>query len=971
MTIHQHYYLFQPTELNWMGLVILALGIIIIAVILLSPPASADTTATASVHTNSVKHRTLPNGLELYVFEDSTTPAVSVNLWYKAGSRDEPLEMQGLAHLLEHMMFNGSKNIPKNGHANLIDAAGGMVNAFTTNDVTVYWNKVPNNMLATVLYLEAERMINLEITSEKVNTEKEIVKEEYRISFQNDALGAALDQLLAVSLEGTPYAWTPAGTLQTIDDITASDLQQFYKTYYTPNNAVLVIAGDTSIETAYQIALDAFGSIAPGPILSREPVALPRQEGPRYMDISMPLQLPTIVGGYIIPGTQGPDYIPLQIASLILSAGQSSRLHRKLVREEGTAVAAAGYAQPFRDVGLFLNLAFHLEHHHPDEVISAMQSEIEGMADHPPSLEELEKARNQVAASYGFSLDSLDGVANAIGSAVVLGRGLEEFENALEEYSFVTAQDVQDAVRKYLRPGNLTVFRVRPGSPPQELIPTEGTLQTQTAQPKHAEQPADAIPVELDALEMLRKRLDIAEPAADKVALPPMTQFQLANGLNVWLIQREAKPLAAIQLVLPKAGTYMEPMGKAGIANFAAGMLRQGTQSKTADEISQTIDSAGGSLSVWADDDGTTILAQVMSKDLALAMELVSDITIQPTFPREEIETLRQQYLGGLYRQRDDASSFANDQALAFHYGPEHPLGRPATIASVESIQREDLSNFVEQYYDPRDAILVATGDIDLEVFQKLVEEHFGPWSVNPAKDADARHTVSPTKEVKMGLPEPSHHPRLLFIEKPGQTQVQIRMTQKGPSRGAHERIAVDLYNYILGGGSFSSRLMQVIRSEMGETYGIGSGYRSREHDGMFILSTFTGNDKLYRTMTVIKSELEKFASEGITQKELEYAKANRIGSYPLRFETLSDTAQTIIRGLRFSSLAEVENYPLLVQGQNQADVKAAVKKYFDPDNFAIVLLGDPSVSQQVDAVANLFGMEPSAVEKIDWLEVD
>lgn len=966
MSIHQHHYqLFQPPGLPYQVIALLCLGLIVLLIVMaFAPMVLASTLTSTPVHTTQVKHQVLPNGLAIYVYENHSTPAVSVNVWYKVGSRDEPPELQGMAHLLEHMMFNGSKHIPKNGHAHLIDAAGGMLNAFTTSDVTVYWNKVPSSLLPAVLQLEAERMANLEITPVKVSIEKEIVKEEYRIGFQNDALGAALDQLLATSLEGTPYAWTPAGTIATIDAITAYDLQQFYRNYYTPNNAVLVIAGDTDMETAYDLATEAFGSIPPGPVPRRDTVVLPKREAPAYIDLTMPLQLPTIVGGYVIPGTTGEDTIPLQMASLILSAGQSSRIHQKLVREQGLAVAAAGYAQPFRDAGLFLNLAFHLDHHQPDLVIEAMRSEIEGMAQNPPSHEELEKARNQVAASYSFSLDSLDGIANAIGSAVVLGRGIEEFEKGIEEYLSVTSLDIQTAVDKYLRPENLTVFRVRQGNPPIELASADNAKGIEPqSQDTVTEENIEKAPSSTTALQDLANSLGLGAPKAQRVNLPSMTHFQLDNGLKVWVIERPEQPIAALQLVLPRAGTYVEPLGKSGLANFTAAMLRHGTKNRTSEEISQAIDAAGGNLSVWADDDGTTVLAQVMSKDLALAVDLVSDIVTGPTFPAQEVETLREQFLGSLYRQRDNASAFANDRAIAYHYGPDHPLGRPASIASVQSIQAADMKAFAGEYYSPQGAILVATGDIVPAEFESLVEAAFDQWSAS--QDIE----VAETKAI--GLPEPKNHPRLLFIEKPGQTQVQIRMVQKGPARGTPEWISVDLYNYILGGGSFSSRLMQVIRSEMGETYGIGSGYRSREYDGMFMLSTFTGNEKLYRTMNVIKSELEKFALAGVTNEELRYAKANRIGSYPLRFETLGGTAATITSGLRFRTIEEIETYPILVDNQGKGDVQAAIAKHFDPNNFAIVLLGDPSIFPTVLEVAELYNIEPDQVERVNWLEID
>ena len=937
------------SRLNCNLLTVLFLFAILCRVVILSPTAIASSdTALLSTQDIVVDHQVLANGLEIYVYEDHSTPAVSINLWYKVGSRDEPPGLYGMAHLLEHMMFNGSERIPKNGHAQLIDAVGGSVNAFTASDVTVYWNKIPSDQLGAVLQLEAERMANLWITPAKVEIEKEVVKEEFRIGIQNDAIGTALDKLLATSLQGTPYAWTPAGALDSIDAITAEDLQRFYADYYIPNNAVLVIAGDTDIHTATHLAQTAFGAIPPGETPHRSEVMLPQNEQLVYAEITMPLQLPAILGGYVIPGTASQDNTALQMASLILSAGQSSRLHQRLVRETGLAVGAAGYASPFRNGGLFLNLAFHLDNKDPQAVIETMRTEIEGLAINPPTETEMEKVRNQVAASYAFSLDSLDGIANAIGSAVVLGRGLEEFEKGLDIYLQTTSQDIRDAARKYLRPENLTVLKVRPGSIAEESI---------GAQPVRGEEPQDMeITIDRVILQDLADEVGLSHPHAQRVSLPPITNFRLSNGLEVCLVQRPEQPIAALYLVLP-VGSYSDPEAKAGLANFTAAMLRQGTQSHTAEEISSMIDAVGGSLGAWADDETTTIMSQVMSKDLPLALDLMADITIGPVFPVQEVETLRQQFLGSLYRRRDNASSLASEQALTFFYGSDHPLGRSATIDSIQNIQAEDMIAFAREHYSPNGAMLVAVGDFEVSWLRGLLETRFGRWTGSLASGGIPRQ----------GVPKPSSQPRLLFIEKPGQTQVQIRMVQLGPTRTTPDWIAVELYNYILGEGGFSCRLMQVIRSELGETYGISTGYRAAKQSGIFILGTFTSNEKLYRTMSVIRAELEKFATHGITEEELKYAKANRIGSYPLRFETLGGTASAIINGLRFRSLEEVEEYPLIVERLARADIETAIATHFDPSNFAIVLLGDPAIMDQVIDIAKLYGIQPDEIDRVHW----
>lgn len=911
-----------------------------------------------------VDHARLDNGLDIYVYEDHSAPVVSINVWYKVGSRDEEPRLLGMAHLLEHMMFNGSKNVPKNGHAQIIDAVGGVENAFTSNDVTVYWDKVPSDELALALKLEAERMSNLEITEEKVEIEKEVVKEEFRVRIQNDAIGTALNELMAKSLEGTPYAWTPAGVLETIDAITAADLRRFYETYYVPNNAVLVVAGDTDISTVTRLAEEAFGSIPPGQVPVREPIELSQGQGPRYDEIKMPLQLPAILGGYIIPGTTSDDITALQMASLVLSAGQSSRLYKKLVRETGQAVAAAGYAHPFRDAGLFLNFAFYLSGGDPDAIIAVMREEIEGLAENPPSESELTKARNQVAASYAFSLDSLDGVANAIGSAVVLERGIEDFVKGLDPYFAVTAQDVQSVVAKYLKPENLTVLKVQPGPP---LIRADekakaGLDQGETGQSEilHGCKQAE-VALSEERMQQLAEQFKWSAPRAKPMELPPISHFQLKNGLNVWVVERHSQPIAAVQLVMP-VGSLQEPEGLEGLSSFSAAMLRQGTKTRTAEEISEAIESVGGSLGAWAGQETTVVSSQVMSKDIETAIDLMADITINPAFPKKEAEILRRQFLASIQRRRDSASTFASDQAVAFYYGSNHPLGRLMSEESISSISVEDMAAFAKKYYRPEGAILIAVGDIDPVRFQELVSEKFGGWQSSDTGENAENLAVNDKHAMSGGS-------KLKFIEKPGQTQVQIRLVQNGPTKDSEDWIPVELYNYILGGGGFSSRLMKVIRTHLGETYGISTNYTAGKYTGIFMLSTFTRNEELYDTMAVIKSELKKFANSGVTAQELQYAKANRIGSYPLQFETLGGMAGTIVDALRYGSLEEIECYPLLVDDVGIEEINEAIATHFDPDNLAIVLLGDPSVYDQVVKVAELFGIKPDAIEKTKWSE--
>jgi len=403
----------------------------------------------------------LPNGLEIYVYEDHTAPVVSVNVWYRVGSRDEPIGRRGMAHLLEHMMFKGSKRVGPEEHARIIEQVGGEMNAFTSTDVTVYWDKVPAPYLELVLELEAERMANLVLTEAHLQTEREVVKEEFRVGLENSPLNLAFERFQAVALAGTPYAWTPHGFLEELDAITVQDLETFYRTYYVPNNAVLVVAGDTDLATVRRLAEKHFGPIPPGPVPERPPVALQPAGETQRETLAIPLQLPVLVGGYLIPGLRSPDMEALQAAGLILSGGESARMHRSLVREQQLALAAVGVAQQYEDAGLFLLAALYLPPVEAGQVAEALVAEVERLAAGVGE-QELQRVKNQLVASYVFSLDTLDGVANAIGSAVVLEGGLEKFTRGLEPYFALTPDDIVRVARTYLTRDRLTLVEVVP-----------------------------------------------------------------------------------------------------------------------------------------------------------------------------------------------------------------------------------------------------------------------------------------------------------------------------------------------------------------------------------------------------------------------------------------------------------------------------------------------------------------------------
>jgi len=438
----------------WLGVPLIALAIVGAFSLLRNRPEKAVQKPQLQVH-----ETVLDNGLKVLVYEEHTKPVVAVNVWYRVGLRDEPEGKDDMAHLLEHMMFKGSKNLKPEEHHRLVDQAGGVTNAFTAADMTGYFEMLPADKLELALRLEAERMQNLVITKEQLDPEREVVKEEYRLRFENEPFSKAIDTFRNIALKGTAYTWMPG---KEIDNITVEDLQKFYETYYVPNNAVLIVAGDVNAETVFQLARQYFGAIPKGPAPPPVNVGAPEQTGTQEETLELDVQLPAVLVGYRLPGAAHSDIPALELLSYILFEGESARLNKHLVREQQIAAFAGGVPLIFKDAGLLLFYAFFdAEEQEPEKVKEALLTELEKLTLESVLSRELQRAKNQLAAQYTFNLDPLLSVANGLGNAEILEGDYREFLKP-SKYENITAADLKRVAQTYFKRENLVVVTIKP-----------------------------------------------------------------------------------------------------------------------------------------------------------------------------------------------------------------------------------------------------------------------------------------------------------------------------------------------------------------------------------------------------------------------------------------------------------------------------------------------------------------------------
>ena len=408
---------------------------------------------------------TLPNGLTVVLEEDHSTPIVHLTLDYHVGSKNERPGRTGFAHLFEHLMFKGSRNVQPEAHTSMIASVGGQSNAYTTDDETVFWETVPAQYLPMILWLEADRMATLRVDQETFASEREVVKEERRMRVDNQPYGRLNEIIYDQAFTTHPYKHPTIGSMADLDAAAIEDVQDFYHTYYVPSNATLVLVGDFETTQALQLVNQYMGRVpkAAKPV-PRDIPQEPPQTKEKRATVNVPVPLPAVVVAYHITRDGDPDAYPLHIAGKVLSDGQSSRIYRRLVYDTQIAVAAFGTANLIEDPNLFYAVAIVQPPHTTEEAATALIAEIEKLKTEPITEHELQRAKNQFARDYIMGRDSDQQKALQLAHAVVIHNDIKTADGEFDIFQGITIADVQRVARKYFRPENRLVLTVMPAA---------------------------------------------------------------------------------------------------------------------------------------------------------------------------------------------------------------------------------------------------------------------------------------------------------------------------------------------------------------------------------------------------------------------------------------------------------------------------------------------------------------------------
>ena len=397
-----------------------------------------------------VAEYTLKNGLKVLILEDHKAPTATFQIWYRVGSRDENIGKTGLSHLLEHMMFKGTEKHGPKTFSRAIQRAGGTDNAFTSKEYTGYFELLASDRIGLPIELEADRMRNLILAKDAVLSERDVVMEERRLRYEDDPQSMVYEEVIATAFQNHSYRWPVIGWMSDLKDLKLGDLMNHYQTYYAPNNAVIIVVGDVQKADIVSKITAAFGDIPEGPEIQRPKIEEGPQRGEKRLFVKKEAELPFIVSAYKVPDIKHEDGFALDVLGSILSDGKSSRLYQKLVYQQQIALSAwAGYEGLYKDPFLFLTGATAASGKNIEEVEKAINDEIEKIKKAPPSEIEVQKAKNQIEASFIMGQDSIYMQAKMIGTFEMIG-GWRLWERYLEGIRRVSPEDVRHVAEKYL-----------------------------------------------------------------------------------------------------------------------------------------------------------------------------------------------------------------------------------------------------------------------------------------------------------------------------------------------------------------------------------------------------------------------------------------------------------------------------------------------------------------------------------------
>ncbi len=877
--------------------------------------AHADDPPRKVVTVEGVTEYRLANGLRFLMVPDTAADTVGVHITYLVGSRHEGYGEKGMAHLLEHLLFKGTPRHPDTKKA--LHARGARFNGTTSYDRTNYFETLTasDDNLDWALGLEADRMVNSFVSRAALDSEMTVVRNEFE-SGENRPGSVLMKRMQQAAFPWHNYGRAVIGERSDIESVPIDRLQAFYRTWYRPDNAVLIVSGKFQEARALELVAKHFAPIPrPRQAMPALYTVEPTQDGERTVTLRRVGDTPVVATLYRLPSGTHPDYAAIDIMVRVLGTAPTGRLHRALV-QKGLASSAWGWEAALHDPGYASFGASLPKDASPEAARDVLVAAVEGLAGEPPSVEEVERARTTLLNSFEQTQADANALVRWLGEYSAMGDWRYYFIYR-ERLKAVTPADVRRVAAQYLKPDNRVLGTFVP-----------------TAQPVRAEIPP--VP-DIAAAVAAYKGVETADQGEAFDPTPQniesrLVRRTLANGIRVALLPKKTRGSNVMVSMSVHWGDETSKQDRGTACGLAGSMLMRGTQKRSRGDLQAAFDRLKANVSVGGD--GATI--ETRRANLADTLRLVAEVLKEPAFPQSEFEELRRAQLTGAEGQRSDPSSIAGVQ-LSRHVNP-YPKGHwlytqlpEERIDETRSVSLAAAERCYRELVGATDADFAAVGDFDPDELMRLAEELFGGWK-NPApyKRIATRHFGQPPVEREFRTPDKAN--------------AVLRAALAVPMRDDDaDFAAMVLGNYLLGGGS-AGRLAQRVREKEGLSYSTYSSFSANSLDAtaLFSISSIFAPQNKARVEQALREEIARVLDEGYGAEEVEAAKKGFLESR--RVARSQDRALVsrlnwyLYLGRTFAWDIDFERR---IASLTPAEIRAAMRRHIDPAKLSVVKAGD------------------------------
>jgi zinc protease len=851
----------------------------------------------------------LKNGLTVLVHEDHKAPIVAVNTWYHVGSKNEKPGKTGFAHLFEHLMFSGSDDF-NHTYINAMEKIGATnLNGTTNNDRTNYFENVPTSMLDYALFAESDRMGHLlgVLDQKKLDLQRGVVQNEKRQG-ENQPYGVT-DQLITENTypAGHPYSWTVIGSMTDLDAASLPDVQEWFKTYYGPNNVTVVIAGDITPEVAKEKIEKYYGEIPAGPPIAKQEVWVAKRTGTHRGWVQDRVPQARLYRVWNVPQYGSSEEPLLDLAAGILGQGKTSRLYKRLVYRDQIATTATA-SDGTNEIGgqfdftLTANPGGDLS-----KVENAADEELQKFLKNGPTPAELQLAKTQILGRYARIVERIGGFG---GKSDLLARcqtytgNPDCYKNYLKWVKAATPTSVKKAANDWLSDGDYLL----------EVHPYPTDLKTDAKLDRAKEPPPG------DAMSL---------------NLPPLQRSTLSNGLKIVLAERHTAPVVTFTLLVD-SGYSADSTSTTGTASFEQRMLEEGTPTRDSLKIGEELESLSANFNAAANLDYSVVNLNTLKSTVDPSLDIYADLILHPAFPQKEFVRLQKERLAGIQREKVTPQSMALRVVPALLYGKGHPYALPftgtGTEASVSKMTREDLAKFHDTWFKPNNATLLVVGDTTLAEIKPKLERLLASWKPGEVPKRIVPEVQQPEKDV------------VYLIDRPGSGQSVIFGAQLAPPQNSPVAIALQLVNSIFG-GKFSSRINMNLREDKHWSYGVRALLPPALGQRPYISISAVQTDKTKESMVELVKEYKGIVDgRPITAEELKDEQSNATLGLPGSFETVQQLSGAYSNILQYGLPEDYYNtFTQKAMALTPDSANEIAKKYILPDHLIWVVVGDMS----------------------------